>query len=96
MILDAAAGGTMMSVDAEQATRIIEALGSTDYQAQHDKYTVQKKRVLDPSTLDAILAQNKILTQQIEALTKEISKLPQELHAVSSLSIHNQALKCDF
>ena len=31
MILDAAAGGTMMSVDAEQATRIIDALASTDY-----------------------------------------------------------------
>ena len=31
MILDAAAGGTMMAVDVEQATRIIEALASTDY-----------------------------------------------------------------
>jgi len=64
MILDAAAGGTMMSVDAKQATRIIDALASTDYQTQHDKYTVQKKGVLDLSTSDAILAQNKILTQQ--------------------------------
>ena len=42
MILDAAAGGTMMTIDAEQATRIIDALASTDYQAQHDRYTVQK------------------------------------------------------
>jgi len=33
MILDAAVGGTMMVVDAEQATIIIEALASTDYQA---------------------------------------------------------------
>jgi len=33
MILDAVAGGTMMSVDVEQATRIIDALASTDYQA---------------------------------------------------------------
>jgi len=37
MLLDAAAGGTMMVVDADQATRIIEALATTDYQAQHDK-----------------------------------------------------------
>ena len=64
MNLDVAARGTMMSVDAEQATRIIDALASIDYQAQHDKYTVQKKGVLDFSTSDAILAQNKILTQQ--------------------------------
>jgi len=43
MILDAAAGGTMMTLDAEQASKIIDALASTDYQAQHDRYTVQKK-----------------------------------------------------
>jgi len=96
MILDAAAGGTMMSVDVEQATRIIDALASTDYQAQDDRYTVQKKGVLDLSTSDVILAQNKILTQQIEALTKQMSKLPQQLHAVNCPSIQNQALKCDF
>ncbi|CAL0316919.1 unnamed protein product [Lupinus luteus] len=43
MILDSAAGGTMMSVDAEQATRIITALSSTDRQAQHNRRTVQKR-----------------------------------------------------
>ncbi|XP_047157361.1 uncharacterized protein LOC124828176 [Vigna umbellata] len=63
MILDAVAGGTMMSVDAEQATRIIEALAPTDHQAQHNRQTVQRKGMLDLSTTDAILAQNKILTQ---------------------------------
>jgi len=62
MILDAAAGGTMMDVDVEQATRIIDALASTDYQAQHDRQVVQKKGMLDLSTSDALLAQNKILT----------------------------------
>jgi len=56
MILDAAAGGTMMSVDAEQATGIIEALASTNHQAQHNRKTVQRKGVFDLSTTDAILA----------------------------------------
>ena len=78
MILDASAGGTMMTVEAKQATRIIDALASTNYQAQHDRYTWQKKGVIDLSTSDAILAQNKILTQHIEALTKQMSKLPQQ------------------
>jgi len=55
MILDAAADGTMMSVDAEQAIRIIKA--STDHQPQHNRQTVQSKGVLDLSTTDAILAQ---------------------------------------
>jgi len=62
MILDAVAGGTMMSVDAEQATRIIEALASIDHQAQHNRQSVQRKGVLDLSITDAILVQNKILS----------------------------------
>ncbi|XP_019429801.1 PREDICTED: uncharacterized protein LOC109337307 [Lupinus angustifolius] len=68
MILDAAAGGTMMAVDAEKATRVITALCAIDRQAQHNRRTMQKKGVLDLSTSDAILAQNKILTQQIEVI----------------------------
>ena len=52
--------------------------------------------MLDLSTSDEILAQNKILTQQSETLTKKMSKLPQQLHAVNSSSIQNQDLKCYF
>ena len=37
MLLDVAAGGTMMAFDVEQETRIIDALASTDYQTQHDR-----------------------------------------------------------
>jgi len=40
--------------------------------------------VLDLSTTDAILAQNKILTKQIKALTKQMSKLPEQLQVVQS------------
>jgi len=57
-LLDATTGGTMMALDVEQATRIIDALASTDYQAQHDRKNTQKERLLE----DALLAQNKILT----------------------------------
>jgi len=41
MILDVVAGGTMMAIDVEQAIRIIDALTSINYQAQHDRKTVQ-------------------------------------------------------
>jgi len=75
MISDAAAGGTMMAVDVEQATKIIDALAYADYQAQHDRQTMQQKKgMLDLNTTDVLLAQNKILTQQIEALTKQMTK----------------------
>jgi len=70
MILDVVAGGTMMIVDMEQANRIIDALASTYYQTHYDRQSVQKKGVFELNTNDAILAQSKILTQQMEALTK--------------------------
>jgi len=43
MLLDAAAGGTMMTLDVEQATIIIDALASTDYKTQHDEEGLQNK-----------------------------------------------------
>ena len=65
-----------MAVDVEHATRIIDALTSTDYQAQYDRQSVQKKGVFELNNTDAILAQNKIMTQQMEALTQQMAKLP--------------------
>jgi len=56
MILDAVAGGTMMAVDVEHATRIIDVLASTDYQSQYDRQSVQKKGVFELNSTDAILA----------------------------------------
>jgi len=63
MLLDAATGGTMMVVDVEQETRIIDALATTDYQTQDDRQGHQKRGLLELNTADALLAQNKILTQ---------------------------------
>jgi len=97
MILGAAAGGTMMAVDVEQATRIIDALASTDYQARHDRQTMQQKKgMFDLNTTYALLAQNKILTQQIEALTKQMTKFLQQLQVVQSSQNQSQSMSCDF
>ncbi|XP_020211727.1 uncharacterized protein LOC109796466 [Cajanus cajan] len=97
MLLDAAAGGTMMTVSPEEATQIIESLASSDHQAEHGRHQSHKRGVLDLSTNDAILAQNKLLSQQIEALTKQMAKIPQQLHAITSSSTQSHSsLKCDF
>lgn len=84
IILDVAVEGTMMVVDAKQAKKIIDTLASTNYQVQHDRQDGQKKRVLELSTTNALLAQNKILTYQIGALTKQTSKLSRQLYATNS------------
>jgi len=104
MILDAATGGTMMAVDVEHATRIIDVLASTDYQAQYERQSVQKKGAFELNNTDAILTQNKIITQQMEALTQQMAKLPQQLQAQqlqavqASQAVNYQApiLRCDF
>jgi len=97
MILDAAAGGTMMVVNVEQATRIIEALASSNYQAQHDRHNAQpKKGMLELSTTNALLAQNKILTQQMDVITKQMANLAKQSHAVQNSQGQNQVMRCDF
>ncbi|XP_020224161.1 uncharacterized protein LOC109806192 [Cajanus cajan] len=97
MLLDAAAGGTMMSISPEEATQIIESLASSDHQAEHGRHQSHKRGVLDLSTSDAIRAQNKLLSQQIKTLTKQMAKIPQQLHAIaSSPAQSNSSLKCDF
>ena len=80
-----------MALDVEQATRIIVALVSNDYQAQHDRQNTQKEGSLE----DALLAQNKILTQ-IEQLTAQMAKFPQQLYVVHSSQSQSQSIMCDF
>jgi len=79
MLIDIATGGSMMAVHVEQVINIIDTLTSTNYQAQNDKQIEPKKGMMDHNTSNALLAQNKILIQQMETLMKQISNLPQQL-----------------
>jgi len=54
MLLDVATSGTMMVVGVDQVTRIIHALASTEYQAQHDIQDIQKKGLLELNTSNAL------------------------------------------
>jgi len=45
-------------------------------------YTPTKKSLLDFTSQDAMLAQNKILAKTLETLTATLSNLPQQLHAM--------------
>nr|KYP51187.1 hypothetical protein KK1_026996 [Cajanus cajan] len=97
MLLDATASSTMMSVGPEEATQIIESLASSDLQAEHGRHQSHKRGIMDLSTNDAILAQNKLLSQQIEALTKKMAKIPQQILAINSPPVQsNPPLRCDF
>ncbi|XP_058774726.1 uncharacterized protein LOC131648998 [Vicia villosa] len=90
LLLDATADGSLLAKSAEEAVAVIDRMALTDHQVQHNRGAIQKKlRVLELGTNDAILAQNKLLTQTVEELTKQQSKLPQqlkEMHAPASSS----------
>jgi len=52
--------------------------------------------LLELNISDALLAQNKILTQQIEKLTAQMPNFPQQLHVVHSSQSQSQPIWCDF
>ena len=84
-LLDASAGGKIKLKTPEEAMELIENMAASDQAILRDRtYVPTKRSLLELSTQDATLAQKRLLTRQIEALTKTLSKLPQQLQAVSS------------
>ena len=64
---------------------LIENMAANDQAILRDRsYMPTKRSLLELGTQDATLAQNKLLMRQIEALTETLSKLPQQVQAVSS------------
>jgi len=69
----------------EEAMELIENMAASDQAILRDRtYIPIKRSLLELSTQDTTLAQNKLLTRQIEALIETLSKLPQQLQVVSS------------
>jgi len=62
---------------------LIENIATSDHTIlQNRAYAPTKKNLLELTSQDAILAQNKLLAKQLETLPETLSKLPQQLHAV--------------
>ena len=90
-------GGTMMSRSPEETIVIIDSIVASDYQSHHDRALTQRKGIMEQDTRSAILAQNKLLTQQIEALTNQTCQLPQQYNQCGPQKTHQvqQILRCD-
>ncbi|CAJ2670031.1 unnamed protein product [Trifolium pratense] len=74
LLLDATAGGSLLSLSAADATTIIEKMSLSDRQSERSK-TQRKPGILELDPSDAVLAQNKLLTNTVEELSKQMSKL---------------------
>jgi len=67
----------------EEAMELIENMAASDHAILHDRAHIPTKRsLLEFSSQDALLTQNKLLSRQLEALSETLSKLPTQLHSV--------------
>jgi len=83
-ILDASARGKIKLKTPEEAMELIENMAASDHAILPDRtYAPTKRSLLELTTQDATLAQNKLLSRQIEALTETLNKLPWQLQTVS-------------
>jgi len=61
---------------------LIESMAASDIAIMRDKAHIPtKKSLLELTSQDALLAQNKLLSKQLEALTETLSKLPTQIHS---------------
>ncbi|KAL5192171.1 hypothetical protein HKD37_04G011300 [Glycine soja] len=82
-LLDASAGGKIKLKTLDEAMELIENMTVNDHAILHDQvYTPTKKSLLELTSQDALLAQNKLLAKQLKTLRETLSKLPQQLHVV--------------
>jgi len=79
-LLDASTGGKIKLKTPEEATELIENISASDHAILCDTvYQPTKKSLLELSSHDALLAQNKLLSKQLEILKETLGMLPIKL-----------------
>ena len=77
LILDAAAGGSLMALSSKDVVDIINKMELNDRVANHNRIGAQRKTgILELGSSDANLAKNKILTQQLEEMKNQMKEMP--------------------
>lgn len=80
-MVDVAARGSLNNKTPAEAQELIETMASNSYHTQGERGAVGKGKI-ELDTLDAILAQNKALSQQMASLTKHLGNI--SVNAVNS------------
>ncbi|XP_014503197.1 uncharacterized protein LOC106763531 [Vigna radiata var. radiata] len=73
LMLDASSGGNIRWKTLEEARELIENMAANDNESQNERG--QQRGVLQLQSHDAITAQNKLMTQQLEILMNKVSQL---------------------
>ncbi|GAU46855.1 hypothetical protein TSUD_385320 [Trifolium subterraneum] len=90
MLLDASTGGSLKNKDEVEAKELVETMAQNEYRAQNDRGAKKKAGILELDTNNAILAQMKLMSKEMEELKKASSR--------GSQAHVNQCeeVKCDF
>jgi len=60
----------------DEAMKLIENMAASDHALLHNRaHTPAKRSLLELTSQDALLAQNKLLAKKIESLTETLNKL---------------------
>lgn len=79
-MLDASAGGYIAMKNPADAVKIINQMALNTRKSSHNRNPQQRKAgILELEANDAVLAQNKLLTQQMEAMQKEMRAMPKQI-----------------
>jgi len=85
-LLDASVGEKIKLKTPEEAMELIENMAASDHAILRSRTHIPTKRsMLELSSQDALLAQNKLLAKQLETLIETLSKLSTQLQ-VTQLS----------
>jgi len=77
LILDAAAHGSLMALSPKDAVDIINKMSLNNRAAKYNRNSAHRKSgILKLGSSDANLAQNKILTQQLEEMKNQMKEMP--------------------
>jgi len=84
-LLDASAGGKIKMKTPDEAMDLIESMAASDIATLRDRAHIPTKKILlELTSQDALLAQNKLMSKKLETLTKTLSKFPTQFHSAQT------------
>ncbi|PNX75451.1 hypothetical protein L195_g031387, partial [Trifolium pratense] len=92
MILDASVGGSLKNRDEAEARELVESMAQNEYRAQNDRGAKKKGGVIELDTQSVLLAQQKLMTNQMETMIKLLSNPQSGTAQVGKV----KGVRCDF
>ncbi|KAK2358323.1 hypothetical protein QL285_095517 [Trifolium repens] len=96
MLLDASAGGSLKNKNEQEAMELIESMAQNEYRANNDRGAKKKPGMLELEANSAMLAEQKLMNNKMEALVQHFTKASSAQHQSKAQVSQAQGLRCDF